>query len=210
VGRAVTRRMLTTFAMRCRGARPRVSRAATVCALGALALGAALGTAPAGATMVASMSTAAQAASADRIVVATVAAVTVRPKASAPQYFETVVRLDVEETVVGSVPGSIELILSGGAMNGVRERVEGMPDLAVGERYVMLLEPDQEPRLVSPFVGFNQGLYRVVGNARATSVVRDRQGQPLAGDGVPASARSAGGEPTLDAFLDVLRAARHP
>ncbi len=196
--------------MRGRGVRPRERRTPCVCALLACAFAAALGIAPAHATMVVTMSTAEQAVSADRILVGTVSAVTVRPKASAPQYFETVVRLDVEDTVAGSVPATIELTLSGGEMNGVRQHVEGMPEVAVGERYVVLLEPDQEPRLASPFVGFNQGLYRVVGDARATAVVRDRRGQPLAANAMPAGARSASGEPTLDAFLDALRAARRP
>jgi hypothetical protein len=176
----------------------------------AFALGAVFAVASAHATTVARLSTAEQAVSADRILVGTVTAVTVRPKASAPQYYETVIRLDVEETVAGSVPGTIELTLSGGEMNGVRQRVEGMPEVAVGERYVVLLEADQEPRLASPFVGFNQGLYRVVGDTRTSAVVRDRQGLPLAADAMPAGARSAGGEPTLDAFLDALRAARRP
>ena len=182
---------------------------------GAILLGLALAattaaTGPAGATMVASMSTAAQATAADRIFVGTVAAITSRPKASHPQWFETVVRFTVDETVAGNVPASVELVYSGGELGGIRQRIDGMPELAVGERYVVLLEPEQTPPLTSPFVGFNQGLYRVVGDTHATSVVRDRQGHALASDAVPAGARAAGGDPTLDAFLGTLRAARTP
>jgi hypothetical protein len=176
----------------------------------AFALTCGLGVASVDATMIADMTTAAQAASADRILVGTVTAVSSRPKATAPQYFETVVQISVEETVAGSAPATIELTLSGGEMGGVRQRVDGMPELAVGERYVVLLEADHQPPLASPFVGFNQGLYRVVGDTRASAVVRDRQGRPLASDAMPAEARSAGGEPTLDVFLDGLRAARRP
>ncbi len=160
------------------------------------------------ATTIESMATSAQAATADRIFVGTVTAVTSRPKASTPKYFETVVRFAVEETVAGTVPTTAEITLSGGEVGGIRQRVDGMPEFHVGERYVVMLEADREPRLTSPLVGFNQGLYRVVGVDRATAVVRDRNGQPLAADAVPAGARSAGSDPSLAAFLDGLRAAR--
>lgn len=208
----MTRPVLTAAVMTgCRGAGGGVAR---VVATGGMLLGVMLGgtvaTRPADATVVASMSTTAQATTADRIFVGTVASVTSRPKAARPQWFETVVRFTVEQTVAGNVPASVELVYSGGEVGGIRQRVDGMPELAVGERYVVLLEPEQTPPLTSPFVGFNQGLYRVVGDSRASAVVRDREGRALAGDGVPAGARAAGGEPTLDAFLELLRAARKP
>ncbi|MCC6763877.1 MAG: hypothetical protein IT293_04360 [Deltaproteobacteria bacterium] len=173
-----------------------------------VALGNAVGVRPADATMVASMSTATQATAADRIFVGTVASVLSRRKASHPRYFETVVRFTVEETVAGAIPANVELAYSGGEVDGIRQRVDGMPELAVGERYVVLLEPEQSPPLASPFVGFNQGLYRVVGESRASAVVRDRAGHALTSDALPAGSRGAGGDPALDAFLDTLRAAR--
>src|SRR5262245_31211107 len=80
------------------------------------------------ATTVESMATSAQAVSADRIFVGTVTSVSSRPKASAPKYFETVVHFAVEETVAGSVPAEIEIVLSGGEVGGVRQRVDGMPE----------------------------------------------------------------------------------
>jgi hypothetical protein len=162
------------------------------------------------ATTVETIDTTAQAVRADRIFVGTVTAVSSRPKASAPKYFETVVGFDVEETVAGSVPAHLDLTFSGGEVGGILQRVDGMPRFAVGERYVVLLESEQAVPLASPVVGFNQGLYRVVGESRASAVVRDRGGQALrtaADAGVPASARTAG-EPSLDAFLDTLRSAR--
>jgi len=163
------------------------------------------------ATTVMAVSTTAQAATADRIFVGTVTAVLSRPKATAPK-FETVVTFDVEEVVAGSVPARLDLTFSGGEVGGILQRIDGMPRFAVGERYVVLLESDQQPPLASPLIGFNQGLYRVVGAARETAVVRDRSGQPLPASGashagVAASARSAG-EPSLAQFLDGLRAAR--
>lgn len=205
----MTRPVLTAAAMTgCRGFGGGVARAV---AAGAMLLGVTLGdtvaTRPAAATVVASMSTAAQATAADRIFVGTVASVTSRRKADHPQWFETVVRFTVEETVAGTIPASVELVYSGGEVGGIRQRVDGMPELAVGERYVVLLEPEQTPPLTSPFVGFNQGLYRVIG-AGANAVVRDHQGHSLATDAVSAGARAAGGDPSLDAFLATLRAAR--
>lgn len=202
-------RMLTALRMTGHdGSSAVAARAAATAILLGVALGGAVAARSAGATVVANMTTAAQAAAADRIFVGTVAAVTSRPVAARPQWFETAVRFTVEEAVAGTFPASVELVYSGGEVGGVRQRVDGMPELAVGERYVVLLEPERTPPLASPFVGFNQGLYRVIGDARTAAVVRDRQGRSLAGSAAQVGARGAGGDPTLDAFLDFLRAAR--
>lgn len=185
---------------------PRAVGIGALLLLGAIA--AVIAPRPAAATTVEGMTTAAQAATADRIFVGTVTAVTSRPKSATPKYFETIVRFSVEDAVAGSIPTTLEITLSGGEVGGIRQRVGGMPEFRVGERYVVLLEADQSPPLTSPLVGFNQGLYRVVGESRASAVVRDRSGQPLASGAVPAGARGAAGDPPLDAFLDTLRAAR--
>jgi hypothetical protein len=185
-------------------------RGVGVAAVGTLATIAVLAVSSASATTVERITTAVQAASADRIFVGTVTSVASRTKADAPKYFETVVRFAVEEAVAGTVPTTVEVTLSGGEIGGIRQRVEDMPELAVGERYVVLLEAEHTPRLTSPFVGFNQGLYRVVGETRANAVVRDRRGGPLATDAMPAGARGAASDVSLDAFLDGLRAARQP
>lgn len=185
----------------------RAARGAAVLLVAAALAGCSLSR-TAGATTVAGMTTIAQAAAADRIFVGTVTATASRPKAAAPKYFETMVRFSVEDTVAGALPATMELTLSGGEVGGIRQRIDGMPEFSVGERYVVMLEADQDPPLASPLVGFNQGLYRVVGASRATAVVRDRSGRPLASDAVPAAARSSSGDPTLDTFLDTLRAAR--
>ena len=103
---------------------------------------------------------------ADRIFVGTVLSVASRPKAATPKYFETVVRWYVEETVAGTLEQTSRATFSGGEVGGIRQRVDGMPEIKVGERYVVMLAADQDPPLVSPFVGFNQGLYRVVGVSR--------------------------------------------
>ena len=160
------------------------------------------------ATTVAAMSTEAQAVSADRIFVGTVLTVESRPKADRPKYFETVVRWYVEEAVAGKVKQVVETRFSGGEVGGIKQRVDGMPEIKIGERYVVMLEADHDPPLVSPIVGFNQGLYRIEGVARAETVVRDRNGKALPGTALPAAARSVGGAPTLDDFLAAIRAAR--
>jgi len=159
-------------------------------------------------TTVAAMTTEAQAVSADRIFVGTVLSVVSQPKADRPKYFETVVRWYVEETVAGTLKQTVTTTFSGGEVGGVRQRVDGMPEIKIGERYVVMLAADQDPPLVSPFIGFNQGLYRIDGVSRAETVVHDRNGRSLAGTAMPAAARGAGGDPTLDDFLAALRAAR--
>jgi hypothetical protein len=160
------------------------------------------------ATTVAALSTEAQAVSADRIFVGTVLSVESRPKADRPKYFETIVRWYVEEAVAGKMKQVVETRFSGGEVGGVKQRVGGIPEVKIGERYVVMLEADRDPPLVSPIVGFNQGLYRIEGVARAETVVRDRSGKPLPGTALPAAARSVGGAPTLDDFLAAIRAAR--
>ena len=189
-------------------------RAVLLSAALALAACTLAGTVPSSvATTIEPMTTSAQAASADRIFVGRVTSVTSRPKADAPKYFETVVAFRVEDSVAGSVPSTLAITLSGGEVGGIRQRVDEMPEFHVGERYVVMLEADHTPRLTSPLVGFNQGLYRVVGTDPATAVVRDRNGRSLAADALPAGARGASQlqpqiDPTLGTFLDGLRAAR--
>ncbi len=160
------------------------------------------------ATTVATMTTEAQAVAADRIFVGTVLSVVSQPKADRPKYFETVVRWYVEETVAGTVKQTVTTTFSGGEVGGIRQRVDGMPEIKIGERYVVMLAADQDPPLVSPLIGFNQGLYRIDGVSRAETVVHDRNGRSLARGVMPAAARGPAGDPTLDDFLAALRAAR--
>lgn len=162
------------------------------------------------ATVVRSVDLATQSVAASRIFVGEVLAVTSRRKPDAPRYFETLVSLRVDEAVAGSLPPSLELRFSGGQVGDLRQSIDGMPEFAVGERYVVFLEPDQDPPLVSPIVGFNQGLYRVMvegEGATGRTVVRDYAGRPLAA--ADTAARSAATvEPSLEGFLAAVRAAR--
>ena len=186
----------------------RYSRTSTVIAL--LALASAY--APATATVVQRLDFDAQASAADRIFVGTVRAIDMRRNSRVPRFFETVVTFAVEETVAGAVPAEVQVRLSGGTIGGERQSIDGMPDFAVGERYVVMLDAERNRPLVSPFVGFNQGLYRVVREPGAErSLVRDRRGRPLGT--FPAATRqpqaaAAAVEPELESFLTMIRAAR--
>jgi hypothetical protein len=175
------------------------------------------------ATVVQTVSFDAQCATADRIFVGAVRAVESRRNAARPRYFETLVTFGVEEVVDGSVPPVLELRFTGGRVGDVVQSIDGMPEFAVGERYVVFADANGEPPLVSPIVGFNQGLYRVVreeSGGGLRDLVRDRVGAPLAdskaayGSAVVPGAGPSGGpgtvaaEPELDAFLAAIRAAR--
>ncbi len=162
------------------------------------------------ATVVRALSFEAQCQTADRIFVGTVRAIATRPHAATTGLLETVVTFTVEETVTGSVPSELELHLAGGELDGKRQTIDGMPEFAVGERYIVMMEPDQEPPLVSPIIGFNQGLYRVEPDRSATGrlVVRSRSGRPLTLAAAATTARAAASEPDVETFLDAVRVAR--
>ncbi len=165
------------------------------------------------ATTIAEVPLEAQSRAADRIFVGTVTAVENRHNPAAPRYFETIVELRVEEPVAGPLPERVLLRLSGGQIGNIKQVIDDMPEFGVGERYVVFLERDREPRLISPIVGFNQGLYRVVRDGDR-SVVRDRRGRPLAPvQGAAVSRALTGrpdaiGEPDVESFVAAVRAAR--
>jgi hypothetical protein len=172
---------------------------------------------PAVATVITAMDFDAQCTTAERVFVGTVRTVASQRVAAAPQYYETVVTFAVEEVVAGAVPSEVVLRFAGGEMDGVRQSIDGMPELAAGERYVVLADADHAPPLLSPVVGFNQGLYRVVtedGPGGRRSVVRDYAGRLLAaaalGGRAPAGrdAVTVPAEPEIGDFLAAVRAAR--
>ena len=172
---------------------------------------------PAQATVLTAMDFAEQCKHAERIFVGSVRAVESRRNPSAPLYFETLVTFAVEQTVTGPSVPEVQLRFSGGTVDGARQSIDGMPEFAVGERYVVLANGAGERPAVSPIIGFNQGLYRVDAPAGATRVfVRDRLGQPLrdawpaAGVGVPDALRTAAAadEVELGAFIRAIQAAR--
>jgi hypothetical protein len=159
---------------------------------------------------------------ADRIFVATVRSIESRRVARAPRYFETIVGLVVDEVVAGTVPGVLELRFTGGTIGNERQSIDGMPEFTIGERYVVMVDAEHDPPLLSPIVGFDQGLYRVVTEPSGSrAVVRDHAGRPLVergagGSGSPPSDSGAvtsagtllGADPDLRAFIAAIRAAR--
>lgn len=199
-------------------------RTGTCCALAAVAV---LGSARlAVATVVRAVDFADQCATAETIVVATVRDVTSQRVAAAPAFFETLVTFAVDDVVAGNAPGTLTVRLAGGQIGDVRQSIDGMPEFAGGERYVLFLEHDQSPPLLSPIVGFNQGLYRVE-RVDDHDVVRDRSGRSLSGTAAAALAGTSGPAarsapaigrgtpdaatavtPSLDEFIAAVRAVR--
>src|SRR5690349_5352882 len=168
-----------------------------------------LGGAPAAATTILAMPFAEQCTGAETIVVGTVRAVASRRSPRAPEFFETLVTLGVDQVVAGSPGPELTLRLAGGEVGAIRQSIDGMPEFQVGERYVVCLDREQDPPAISPVTGFNQGLYRVE-RVEGGDVVRDGTGRALSSAAVaalgPAAVRresgvGAGGAPSLDGFV---------
>ena len=173
----------------------------------------------AGATTVLAMPFAEQCSGAATIVVGTVREIMSRRSPAAPTFFETLVTITVDDVIAGSAPAEVTLRLAGGEIGAVRQSIDGIPEFAIGERYVVFLERDHDPPLISPIMGFNQGLYRIE-RADGRDVVRDRTGQALSERAVAALAAGSAqrrerdvaspgaAAPSLDAFVSAIRAAR--
>ncbi len=169
------------------------------------------------ATIVLALDFVEQCAQAETIVVGTVRDIVSRRMATNPGFFETLVTLTVDEVVVGAAADTLTLRLAGGEVGAIRQSIDGMPELAPGERYVVFLDREQDPPLVSPIIGFNQGLYRVDRTA-GTDVVHDRLGRALpetataalatAGSGAAGATPAVQTEHALTDFLAAVRAAR--
>ncbi len=172
-----------------------------------LVLGLGISIRPAAATVLIHVPFEAQAQTASRVFVGRVASVRSRPCAARPAYFETLVGFTVDEVVAGGVSSTVELRFSGGQVGDIRQSIDGMPEFTMGERYVVFVEADHDPPLISPIVGFNQGLYQVITNAAGEDVVRNRVGQPLQETGAAARAATTT-EPRLRDFTAAVQAAR--
>lgn len=82
---------------------------------------------------------------------------------------ETLVTLDVETYLKGPLGTSVQFRVPGGTLGRLRRVVVGAPEFEVGERVVIFLGA-QGPGI--PYVlGLNQGVFRVVTDARASSSV---------------------------------------
>jgi hypothetical protein len=75
-------------------------------------------------------------------------------------------RVQVLERWKGTSPAIVEVMVPGGAANGLRQTFAGVPDLAEGKSYVMFLWSGKSgaPQLI----GLNQGLFDVTRDANGT------------------------------------------
>lgn len=200
----------------------RARAARGVLVLAVMALWAAAPVAAARATTILAIDFDAQCAAADRIFLGEVTSVESRRNQAAPRYFQTIVTFAVETVIAGNVPSTVELRFAGGTIGDEQQSIDGMHEFTAGERYVVFTDPDADRPLISPILGFNQGLYRVVDTDDASGrhrVVRDRMGRPLSASvgaalGAPGAALAtapsgaAGAERELGAFVAAIRAAR--
>jgi len=73
---------------------------------------------------------------------------------------ETLVTLEVETYLKGSLGGTVQFLVPGGSLGRFRSIVVGAPEFAVDERVVVFLGASGPS--IPYVVGFNQGVYRVV------------------------------------------------
>ncbi|MFN8642011.1 MAG: hypothetical protein U0802_10245 [Candidatus Binatia bacterium] len=166
----------------------------------------ALAASRAAATVVVAKDFAALCAEADLVFVGTVTAVVPRWRDAQRQAIETEVTFADLTWLRGGPQAATTLRFAGGEMDGVHEAVAGVPQFAVGERRVVFAHAG---RFVSPIVGFNQGVFRVVDGADGP-VVLDAGGRAVTGVGRAALQRGAPDDRaaavSLDAFLERVRA----
>lgn len=81
----------------------------------------------------------------------------------------TTVTLDVEQTLKGSAPRTLQIEVMGGTIGDETQRVSHVPEFRVRERDVLFL--NGHPHSASPLVGSDQGRFRVV-NESASGVAR--------------------------------------
>jgi hypothetical protein len=82
---------------------------------------------------------------------------------------ETIVTLEVERYLKGSLGGTLEFRVPGGEFGRYRNIVVGAPEFAVGDRVIVFLGASGP--MVPYIVGFNQGVYRIVSSAERVDVV---------------------------------------
>lgn len=73
----------------------------------------------------------------------------------------TRVTLETIDVIKGSPGSTVDLMVAGGALNGLVAVVPGMPQLAQGQRYLLFLRNGYQ-KAADPFVGGNQGFFQVV------------------------------------------------
>lgn len=81
----------------------------------------------------------------------------------------TTITLEIEQTLKGSAPRTLQVEVMGGTIGDETQRVSHVPEFRVRERDVLFLSG--HPHSVSPLVGSDQGRFRVV-NESASGVAR--------------------------------------
>lgn len=119
----------------------------------------------------------------------------------------TKITIAIEQSVKGSVAGTLVVDVVGGTIGDQTLTVSDIPEFRVGDRDVLFL--NLHPHAVSPLVGANQGLFRVITES-ATGVPRiltagyapvQRQAS-AAGNGALPTLASAW---SLDEFVGLVR-----
>lgn len=115
---------------------------------------------------------------ADGVVVGTVRAV--QPMKDGRSDIHTFVTLDQLQVVGGRYAApTLTLRLAGGVMGQERLQVEGAPELREGERVLMFVQGNG--RDLVPFVGWGQGLFRLVPDGQGDYTVADADGHAVLG-----------------------------
>ena len=97
---------------------------------------------------------------------------------------ETIVTLEVESYLKGSLGATLQFRVPGGDLGRFRSVVVGAPEFAVDQRVIVFLGASGP--MVPYVLGLNQGVYRVVpGSDRATMMVMPPAMLPAASVSVP-------------------------
>jgi len=142
---------------------------------------------------------------ADRVFVGTVVAVRSQWADRRGGAIETLVTVTNENALLGDDAPEVRLRFAGGQVDGIGEKVAGLPEFEVGGRVLLFV---RRGYWVSPIVGFHQGYFRVADGGRAGPVVLDGLGRPVVGieRGVVRSRAGAAADAlSLGAFLDEVR-----
>lgn len=137
---------------------------------------------------------------ADLVVVGTVSARSSAYDMPARQHISTYVTLDNLQVVKGTLSAAqYTLRFAGGRVDGIIEVYPGVPELRVGERYVLFVRGNF--RNFFPIVGIGQGIYRVMTDASGREVVmQSEDGGETAAHLIPHEAES------LRSFVERVRA----
>jgi hypothetical protein len=97
----------------------------------------------------------------------------------------------VAEIYKGEGAGTVDVAVTGGVVNGLRQKFSGAPELETGQEYVLFLWTS--PSGVTQIIGLTQGLFSVArGVDRDPAVTRTASREPMLG---------AAGQPVKDQTL---------